>query len=98
MISRKCQPIGSRELDRTVVGGSVDRRLANARPPTTAKPTMAATPATGSICVASTVTRIGPTMKIDSSTTASNEYAVCSWPLSSIAWAQRARTQDPIGG
>ncbi len=78
MTSRKRHPMASVELERTVVGGSVDRRLAKDSPPTTAKAMIAATPTTGANWVASTVTRIGPTMKIDSSTTASNEYAVCS--------------------
>ena len=53
-------------------GGSVPRWAANARLPPTPATTVAAMPATGSTRVASRVTRIGPTMKTDSSTTASN--------------------------
>jgi hypothetical protein len=90
--------MASVELERTVVGGSVDRRLAKARPPTTAKAMIAATPTTWRELGGEHGDQDRATMKIDSSTTASNEYAVCRLPLSLMACAHRARTQEPMGG
>ena len=58
-------------------GGSVRRWALKARLPPTPATTAVASPTTGWMVVASTVTRIGPRMKTASSTTASSAYAVC---------------------
>ena len=80
-------------------GGSVARWAQNASVPTTPASTSdRGRPATGSHAVASTVTRIGPSMKTASSTTASIAYAVWTSAGSPRTCDHRARTQEPIWG
>ena len=79
-------------------GGSVARWAARKSVPLTPARMAAVRPATGSQAVASTVTRIGPTMNTASSTTDSRAYAVCTCRGSSSTCDQRARTQVPTGG
>ena len=58
-------------------GGSVRRWAANSSVPTTPVTSAVASPAVGWMVVASTVTRIGPSMNTVSSATASSAKAVC---------------------
>src|SRR4051794_32336762 len=79
-------------------GGDVDCWVAKNRVPPVPVTMAAASPATGSHPVASTVTRIGPVMNTTSSTAASSAYAVsisCRW---SSTCDQRLRTHEPTWG
>ncbi len=68
---------GPESATRGLGGGAVSRWAARARVPTSPVTSAVVRPASGCSAVASTVTRIGPTMNTASSTTASSAYAVC---------------------
>ncbi len=79
-------------------GGSVRRWAAKARLPKVPAAAAVARPSTGSMVVARTVTRIGPTMKTISSTTASRANAVWRSGRPWSTWVQRARTRGADAG
>ncbi len=84
---------------RAVVGGGwVARSPANQAPPTNATAMTETRARLSETPVASSVTSTGPTMKMLSSTTASNEKAVWSSAGSFTTNDHRARTHEPIGG
>jgi hypothetical protein len=89
---------GPERLSRPPGGGSVWAWAANSRLPTVARVNAVTTPLVAWPVVDRKVTRTGPTMKTNSSTTGSIASAVGSCRLPRSRWVQRTRIIEETGG